>query len=165
MNWNAKLVEAASDDNLQSLKDALKNGADINARYEDSTALIDAVDCGNVEIVKYLIENGADTENMNNIWGNTALMKIANSVCIKESEICIEIAQYLLDNGANINAKTCNGWTALMYASSYGYLDMVKFLVKNGADINAITNEGYTALNLALDKDIENFLIEAEAKR
>lgn len=164
MDWTAKLVEAASDDDLQSLKDALKNGADINARYGDSTALIDAVDCGNVEIVKYLVENGADMENMNNIWGNTALMKIANAVCVK-SEICIEIAQYLLDKGANINAKTRNGWTALMYASDYGYLDMVKFLVKNGADINAITDEGYTALNVALDKEVENFLIEAGATR
>ena len=164
MDWTAKLVDAASDDDLQSLKDALKNGADINARYGDSTALIDAVDCGNVEIVKYLVENGADMENMNNIWGNTALMKIANAVCV-ESEICIEIAQYLLDKGANINAKTRNGWTALMYASSYGYLDMVKFLVKNGANINTITDEGYTALNVALDKEVENFLIEAGAKR
>lgn len=164
MNWTAELVDAAGDGDLQKVKEALKNGADINARYEDSPALIDAVNWGNVEIVKYLVENGADIENMNNIYGNTALMRTADTMYV-ESEICIEIAQYLLEKGANINAKTRNGWTALMYASCKGHFDMVKFLVENGADINAITDNGYTALNSALDKEIEKFLIEAGAKR
>ena len=59
----------------------------------------------------------------------------------------LEIVQYLVENGANINAKDDDkGRTALMFASRDGHLEVVKYLVESGANINAKTDEGWTAL-------------------
>ncbi len=34
------------------------------------------------------------------------------------------------------------GYTLLMYAARYGYLDIVKFLLNQGADINDMDDDG-----------------------
>ena len=57
-----------------------------------------------------------------------------------------DIAQFLIDKRANINAKDNNGWTSLMKASAYGHIEIVQFLIDNGANINAKDNDGCTSL-------------------
>ena len=42
-----------------------------------------------------------------------------------------------LDKGADVNAKTRYGATALSYASDRGNLELVKLLLARGADVNA----------------------------
>lgn len=44
-----------------------------------------------------------------------------------------EIVKILIDNEADVNIKTEDGWTALMMASKYGHTDIVKLLKKAGA--------------------------------
>ena len=51
--------------------------------------------------------------------------------------------------GVDINAKGNYGWTALIYASVNGSLDIVKNLIKQGADINAQDDYDGTALMYA----------------
>lgn len=51
-----------------------------------------------------------------------------------------------LTNKANVNTKTPEGVTPLMFAAQNGYLDIVKILIYNGADVNAKPNDGVTAL-------------------
>ena len=41
----------------------------------------------------------------------------------------------LIEAGANINAQTYNGLTALMCASEWGYTKVVKLLLEAGADV------------------------------
>ena len=55
----------------------------------------------------------------------------------------------ILDKGADINARTTLGWTALMFASAGGKLWNAKLLVARGADLNAADKKGRTALSLA----------------
>ncbi|MDA3819987.1 MAG: ankyrin repeat domain-containing protein [Candidatus Delongbacteria bacterium] len=55
--------------------------------------------------------------------------------------------------GANINARTEDGITPLMYAAQNGYLDIVEFLVDLGADVNAIP---YISNRTALMSAVEN---------
>ncbi len=52
----------------------------------------------------------------------------------------------LLAAGADVNAATPPGETALMGASAYGHIDIVRILLDQGADINAHRADGFTAL-------------------
>ena len=64
-----------------------------------------------------------------------------------------EISQtvtFLIDHGADINAKTTQGFTALIYASRDGFLKTVEHLITKGAEVDAQTSFGFTALMVSL---------------
>ena len=55
----------------------------------------------------------------------------------------------LLKQGADVNAKTENGWTPLYCASNWNRIDIAKLLIENGADVNAQNKNGWTPLHEA----------------
>jgi ankyrin repeat protein len=69
----------------------------------------------------------------------------------------------VLDQGADVNAKDIDGWTALMYASLNGYADIVKYLIDHGADINVKNKYGETALLLASKHDYQDIVALLES--
>ncbi len=79
-----------------------------------------------------------------------------------------EIAKWLVENGANVNARARDGHTALMMAAYNRYPDIVKLLIQNGADVNAVSNQGHTALSEIRQNEfkiIEGDLLNAGAKK
>jgi tetratricopeptide (TPR) repeat protein len=76
-----------------------------------------------------------------------------------------EAIKLLLEKGANVNAKTNDGVTALIIAAEMGNTEIVKFLLEKGADVNAKrTTDGKTALDAAKragHKDIVQLLEKA----
>ncbi len=75
----------------------------------------------------------------------------------------MDIVKYLIEKGADVNAKDYYGVTALMYAALYGHLDIVKYLVEHGADVNAKNVNGDLALMYASNyghTDIVKYLVE-----
>ena len=81
-----------------------------------------------MEIVKLLIENGADINKSNND-GWTSLYLAVN-------KRHLEVIKLLIENGADINKSNNNGWTPLNIAANNGHLEIVKLLIENGADIS-----------------------------
>lgn len=61
----------------------------------------------------------------------------------------LPLVKALLSNGADVNAKDNDGWTALMLASDSDHFEVVQALLANGADVNAKDRRGWTALMLA----------------
>ena len=61
----------------------------------------------------------------------------------------IEIARRIIDAGTNVNARSRQGYTALMIAASHGHDDMVRLLLDSGADLTAVDAEGRNALQIA----------------
>jgi len=62
----------------------------------------------------------------------------------------VELAELLLERGANIEEVNDEGYTPLMEAAREGHLCVVRALLKHGAIINAQTEETHeTALTLA----------------
>lgn len=56
----------------------------------------------------------------------------------------------MIDNGANVNARTTNGKTPLQKATEKNRLNIVNLLIRNGANVNAVySSENRTALHLA----------------
>jgi len=78
----------------------------------------------------------------------------------------VEAVRYLLDEGADVNAREQLGDTALTEATYYGRLKVVKELLFRGADVNIPGDEG-TALDIATKKkylDIAGLLKHHGAK-
>lgn len=76
------------------------------------------------------------------------------------------VINYLIDNGANINARDSGGRTPLMYVAISGRNDIVDLLIEKGANVNAQDNENKTALIYATLNDNEKVvgrLLEAKA--
>jgi len=113
---------------------------------------------GDLDIVKLLVENGAEVngrgfEGMK--WGSMLFGNYTNLHRAAHTGHA-HIVEYLLDKGANINA-TCTRWdagfTPLHFAARKGHLNVVKVLLAKGADANLKTKEGRTALDFAKEKN------------
>ena len=48
-----------------------------------------------------------------------------------------EVVQTLLEHGADVAARSDNGWTSLHWASENGHLAVVQTLLEDGADVAA----------------------------
>lgn len=53
-----------------------------------------------------------------------------------------EVAQVLLDKGAEVNARNTSGETALSLAAREGHPEIARALLAKGADVNAEDNSG-----------------------
>jgi len=72
-----------------------------------------------------------------------------------------DVAEFLLANKADVNAKAKNGSTPLHLATARGNKDIVELLLANKADINALDNDGWSPMHSAVvwnQKEIEDLL-------
>jgi thiol-disulfide isomerase/thioredoxin len=121
--------------------------------------LIGAANGGHTEIVKLLLERGADV----NAAGGTALMTAA-------AMGRTEVVKLLLEKDADVNAKSNIFGTSLYMASQQGHTEIVKLLLEKGADVNAkITIDGKMVTALWVAKkgghtDIVQMLEKSGAK-
>ena len=80
----------------------------------------------------------------------------------------MEVMEYLLGHGADVNAISIKGGTTpLMHACSRyveGSLDFVRFLVERGADCEMVDTEGKRAVDHCKSEDVRLFLREAAEK-
>jgi ankyrin repeat protein len=65
----------------------------------------------------------------------------------------VKIAKFLLDNGANYEAKNKFGYTPLMYASMDNNVEIVRLLLSAGANLNEKNNYNETALFISFIKE------------
>jgi ankyrin repeat protein len=70
----------------------------------------------------------------------------------------LQMAQLLVEQGANINAVTEQGKTALMFAVESGNIRLVKHLLDSGAKVETTDVNGLTALRMAKANFAENIV-------
>ena len=135
-----KFAKAIKDEDLEAIQDDIKSGVDINERLPDMTfkPIHVAVNTGNLDIVKLLLDNGASI-NMKDTFGYTPLHHAANRKKNHDSmEInakLIDIANLLIDRGANLNVDSISDDTPLDLAARNGDLEMVELLINKGANL------------------------------
>lgn len=61
----------------------------------------------------------------------------------------VQLVEYLLGSGANVEARTVDGWQPLHCACRWNKTAVASLLLQSGADLNAQTNGGLTPLHLA----------------
>ena len=102
-------------------------------------AFRDAAAAGNLEVVKLFVQAGMSLETTTYdgplhraaFWGH------------------LDVVEYLVGAGADVNARGVFGWTALHEAAAGGAVAVVEFLVAAGADVDARDDGGSTALSSA----------------
>jgi ankyrin repeat protein len=139
---------ALQTDSLWGVKALLDNKADVTAQDNlGRTALHQAAEEGNWELVKILIDRNADIDARDSC-GRTPL-HCAGGWLWDDSEALIVI-ETLLDAGADITARDDTGGTALHCAAAeILHKGVTKALLEAKADITAQDNMGRTALHLA----------------
>ena len=158
---------------------------------KDTSALYRAATIGHVEIVKMLIEHGADVNAMNSgTAGYTALFIASNhghldvtrtlleaganpktrcngcpTLVVSAHNGHVEIVRMLLQSGADPNCSDRGGCSGLYMACLRGHTDVISLLLSRGASVNMQTNEGATGLAIASQmgyRDIVALLLSQE---
>jgi ankyrin repeat protein len=121
----------------------LEHGADVHAQSKHGeTALSLAQRRGHSHIVTLLREAGPPAPASSTIPDGPALL-----TAVKEGRV--DDVRTLLDEGADVEAKTERGLTALGFAAARGHIEVVRLLLEQGADVEAKTEGGLTALMAA----------------
>ena len=95
---------------------------------------------GNLNSVKKYLAKGLDINAKGGSLKSSALL----SATLYDQ---VKMAEFLIRNGADVNAKGDDGGTALHAAAFLGQYEIAKLLIQNGADVDARNNEGETVIN------------------
>lgn len=194
LGWTPLFI-AVADDNFEAVKCLVDHGAEVNnVDNEGKTILYKAIEDNepnSFKIAAFLVNHGTQIQNMDEAmaigdlsWVESFIRTNPESINYKDSYgltplhwatyyTRIDIANFLVCNGADINCRSHKGKTPLHFVadqnlSSLKFGDeVVKFLISKDADINAIDDEGNTPLALALKKrneDIADLLRKHGAK-
>jgi ankyrin repeat protein len=137
-------------DNNIIVQSLLKDPDLLNAFSSDGFTLLGLASYfGHIALIKSLLEMGANP----NISSNNQLkVSPIHSACAISN---FHIAELLINNGADVNAKQMQGVTPLHSAAHNGQTLLAKLLIHNGADLNAKMENGFTPLSLALEKNFQ----------
>ncbi len=173
---DSRLLEAARNQDAESVRSLVNRKADVNARSSDgSTALLWLAHWNDVDAADLLLRAGADANAANDFRttplseactnGSGAFVRLLlksdanpNTViatgetplmtCAKTGSV--DAVRILLEYGAAINAKEPQqSQTALMWAAAERHPDVVSALIEAHADLKAVTRQGFTAMHFA----------------
>ena len=150
------IFDAIKNNNLKNLQKAIKDGGGdginhiINdekygLNYKGHTPLLFAIKEGNLKIVEFLLQNGAEVDR---------IVERDNPLHYATKKGNLELIKLLFSHGADVN-KTLGDekLTPLGRAAEYGHLEVVKYLVAEGADVNKAKQGGFTPLLRAAYQD------------
>lgn len=180
------LLSYCSTDDIEKVKELIDSGVDINGRAnpvwnctDDFYSPLDAAcQFGSTEVIKYLVDNGADVTSDSNF-----------PIRVAASQGYAEIVGYLADKGADISvmwdkpikSAVAGGHTAtvecllakgvdatisdnelFMQACWDGHLEIVKCLVKFGADVTDRSHQAFREVINEGQLDIVKYLLDMD---
>lgn len=135
------LRRAAQNGRVEVIRMLLESGANVLPRDSDKTWSPIERAAEKSDIVKLLVQKGADIDT------NAARPRRIPLIHAAVSGY-LEMAQFLLANGANVDAHGEHTSTALYFASERGYLEIVRLLIGNKANVNFVNRRTLTATAL-----------------
>ena len=158
---------------------------------EGLTALHYAAGKGDLEVVQYLVEHGADVKAQDTDLSRTAIHFAAENGhldCIKyltekgadlldrdsfgatamhyaARSNNLDVVKFLVDRKVDYTAKDIRGWSAMHYAAEGGSIEIVKYLLAKGLNINELNEAGRTPLFFARNHhELRTFMISRGAR-
>lgn len=126
------------DNNREMFQLLINAGANISQEAKDKTTLlINAAKNKNYEIIRYLLENGANIHAKDDL-GYTAFQYLISPY--NRNEVLIDM---FLEKGADINAGDVSGKSMMYYAIEREHLQKVKTLKDKGAKCDVYDERGY----------------------
>lgn len=169
---NAKLIKACKSGDLNGVSIALSEEADPNAHEDNTPAILFAVKRGDVDIVRKLVDSGANCSDRTGYlqgdrgtFGSPAVVAAGYGKAtvlrylLEECNVPIDEQEYDPGTGGG-------GWTPLGTAAARGHLDIAQYLVSRGAYVNFSMHRGLTPLMEACSNnhyDVAQYLIEQGA--
>ncbi len=143
ISTQTQLREAIEQNNAKLIQQLIKQGANVNAKYESGTTPLHiAASKGNLKIVKLLVENGADVN---------ALHAGANPLYFAAMGNHTKVMKYLIEKGADVNT-TFDRMSIFFYPCKNCYKDAIEILLKNKAEVN-VNSGGLTTTELVVLAD------------
>ena len=141
------LMFAAHSGDKSTIETLLRAGADANAKVVsfhagEFTPLIITINSDRpqrFEIAKLLLAAKAEVNPKGQFFISPLMSALED----------LEMVQFLVAQGADVNQKNFRGATPLMGAAIGRNVAVVKYLIEKGADVNARDQEGHTALTYA----------------
>lgn len=148
-NW--LVYAAAADENLPLLHALLEGGANGHAVCRQGDSALDCGACsGNVKVMDELIKFGASPADRDARSQMTPLLWA--SISLRPDSI-----KWLIDRGADVNARDGAGWCAVMYVFDPNVLNThqlvmkcLKILLNSRPDLSIINCDGHSALYYAV---------------
>ena len=127
-------LNALDRDGMSPLREAI----DVHA-FDNTPAKIAARNAGALEIVRLLVDAGANTDGRNRPLGSLGrvgkeLYEVPLALAARHGNL--EVVRYLLGKGANVDLASRDGLPPLHSAIHYGQPDIVRVLIAAGADVN-----------------------------
>lgn len=115
-------------------------------------ALFDAAEKGQTDLVRALIQQGADVDVRGVAGKNTKYpTREWTPLLVASEKGYTKIVSILIENGANVHAQNYATRTPLHLAALKGYAEIVKMLIAKGADVHASSShDQWTPLHAAV---------------
>jgi len=137
-----------------------KSLVDINLKNSHGyTPIFSAILSGNFNIVKHLLDNGANLH-IKNTRNQNGLHILCNEASIQS----MDIAHLLLDHGVDVNAVDDNNNTPLVYAISWKNKELQKLLIEYGATEKGLEHHIYSPHITYEDTDFFHKINDKEMK-
>ena len=155
----AEIFGAARKGDLEKVRSFVERGMDREVtHYLSRTPLHCAAMGGHLEVVQYLVEEGAFSPCFVDDISWTAL-----HLACRHGRL--GVVEYLMDQGADRDRRDDRENTPLHIAAMYGHLEVVQCLMSYGADINAKNNDAQTPLGIASTEEIKQAIRDVEQQR
>uniref|UniRef100_A0A674CDE2 Ankyrin-2-like n=1 Tax=Salmo trutta TaxID=8032 RepID=A0A674CDE2_SALTR len=163
-NGYTPLHIAAKKNQMDIVVVLLQYGAETNILTKQGvTPLHLASQEGHADMAALLIEKGTQVNVPTKVWRTFISFECFDTNCDLPLSLQLgytplivachygnaKMVNFLLQNGASVNAKTKNGYTPLHQAAQQGNTHIINLLLQNGAKPNNITANGNTALAIA----------------
>jgi ankyrin repeat protein len=139
---NDQFMKAVKSGTLEEAKSCIEQGANVHVTdNNDRGALSFALDRSDKDLIKLLLSSGVSDREFIEIFID--YVKEENTLRVTN----------LLGLGASIDGLDRSGWTALMWASFNGSIDMANFLITKGASVNVQNENSESPIRLARQKN------------